>query len=60
LQFVIVLPAGAIWWLPVSAQYVEWLQEVVEYAAAVEWQFAQFLISKVVPAAECTGLFVAL
>jgi hypothetical protein len=47
--------------LPVRAQPVEvWLQEVVVKAAAVEWQFEQFAIAKVVPAAEWTGLLVPL
>jgi hypothetical protein len=45
----------------VSGQFVElWLQEVVVKAAAVEWQLVQFEAAKVVPALECTGLFVPL
>ena len=60
LQFVIT-PAGAIWWFPDRAQPVDvWLQEVVVNAAATEWQFVQFEAAKVVPALECTGLFVPL
>ena len=60
MQFV-TFPAGAIWWLADRVQPVEvWLQEVVVNAAAVEWQFVQFATAKVVPAAECTGLFVPL
>jgi hypothetical protein len=39
---------------------VVWVQEVVVNAAAVVWQFPQFTAAKVVPAAECTGLFVLL
>ena len=62
LQFV-TTPAGVIWWLPWRAQPVAatlWVQEVVVKLAAVEWQFVQFTAAKVVPAAECTGLFVLL
>jgi hypothetical protein len=45
----------------VSAQPVDaCVQEVVVKAAAVEWQFEQFAIAKVVPAAEWTGLLVPL
>jgi hypothetical protein len=39
---------------------VVWLQEVVVKSAVTEWQFVQFAAAKVVPAAECTGLFVLL
>jgi len=54
-------PVGVIWWFPGSAQPVDvWLQELVVNAAAVEWQLVQFEAAKVVPALECTGLFVPL
>jgi hypothetical protein len=60
----VIMPAGVIWWFPVSAQYVVWLQELVgEKAAAVEWQFAQFTGWKAGTAAAtvvCTGLVVPL
>ena len=57
----VITPAGVIWWLPWRAQPVlEWVQEVVVKLAVTEWQFVQFTAAKVVPAAECTGLFVLL
>ena len=47
--------------MPVRAQPVAvWLQEDVVNGEAVVWQFAQFVEANVLPAAECTGLFVVL